>query len=113
MLFRNIENLTHPSRQAKKISETYQLKQSVKVFQSLMLYLLLPEDEVVDNLYHTRRICKKILAKNSIRIKEKGSANGELTFIIEAVDSVDRGALVVSSQQEEVLGVLQGQTIKH
>ena len=57
MLFRNIEILTLPSRQAKKISETYQLKQSVKVFQSLMLYLLLPEDEVVDNFGQ----CKKIL----------------------------------------------------
>ena len=44
---------------------------------------------------------------------QKCSADGELTFIIEAVDSVDRGALVVPSQQEEVLGVLKGQTIKH
>ena len=28
-----------------------------------------------------------------------------LTFIVEAVDAVDAGALVVSAQQEEVLGI--------
>ena len=55
----------------------------------------------------------KDMEEDHIEKLQKCSANGELTFIIEAVDSVDRGALVVSSQQEEVLGVLQGQTIKH
>lgn len=28
------------------------------------------------------------------------------TLVVEAVDAVDRGALVVAAQQEEVLGVL-------
>ena len=29
-----------------------------------------------------------------------------LTFVIESVNSVDRGTLVIASQKEEVLGVL-------
>lgn len=32
--------------------------------------------------------------------------NHQLTFIVEAVDSVDAGTLVVATEQEEVLGVL-------
>ena len=36
-----------------------------------------------------------------------------LTLIVESVYPVDRGTLVVAAQHEEVLGVLQGQTIKH
>ena len=55
----------------------------------------------------------KDMEEDHIEKLQKCSANGELTFIIEAVDSVDRGALVISSQQEEVLGVLEGKTIKH
>jgi hypothetical protein len=53
-----------------------QLKQSMKVFQSFILYRLLPK-------------LKKFF-----------------TFVIKSVDSVDRGTLVVSSQEEKVSRVL-------
>lgn len=51
------------------------LKTSEKVFQSLMLYFLLPEFKIF------------------------------LTLIIKPVDSVDGGALVVPPEHEKVLGI--------
>ena len=36
-----------------------------------------------------------------------------LALVVETVDAVDLATLVVPSQQEEVLGVLKSQTIKH
>ena len=68
-----------------KISGAYQLKQSVKVFHSLMLYLRLPA---------------LIIEENQMLVLRK------LTFIIETIDAVDGSTLVVSSQQEKVLRVL-------
>lgn len=53
-----------------------QLKQSVKVFQSLMLY------------------------------RRRPTFNRWITLIIEAVYAIDAGTLVVAPQQEEVLRVL-------
>jgi hypothetical protein len=61
-----------------------QLKVSVKVFHSLMLYLRLPV----------------------VRVREVGRERGSLTLVIEAVDAIDRGTLVVATEDEEVLGVL-------
>ena len=63
-----------------------QLKQSVNVFQSLMLYLRLPKGQLRDG--HTP------------------IGSGErLTFVIEAVYPIDTRTLVISSQNEEVFGV--------
>jgi hypothetical protein len=61
-----------------------QLKQSVKVFHSLILYRRLP-------FSHT-------LARVSTNIERP-------TFVVKPVDSVDTRALVVSSQDEEVFGI--------
>lgn len=73
-----------------------QLKQSVKVFHSLMLYRRLPIDTPKTqkgNIYH--------LKINS----HPSCVSPELTLIIKAVDSINRGALVVTAEQEKVLWV--------
>ncbi len=80
-----------------------QLKQSVKVFHSLMLYRRLPEE--MKN--------QRIINKNYEMCKWKGVISGKvvvrdqilLTLIIEAIYTVDRGALVVATQQEEVFRI--------
>jgi hypothetical protein len=61
-----------------------QLKQSVNVFQSLMLYRRLPTHSSTPH---------------------RGGIPCLLTFVVETVDSVDTGALVVASEDEEVFGV--------
>jgi hypothetical protein len=66
-----------------------QLKQSVKVFHSLILYRRLP-----NRCTHVSR------TKTTERINE------QLTFVVKAVDTVDTCAFVVSSQNEEVFRVL-------
>jgi hypothetical protein len=55
-----------------------QLKQSVNVFHNLILY---------------RRLPRLIISRGG-------------TFVIEAVDSVDTGAFMVTAENEEVFGVL-------
>jgi hypothetical protein len=62
-----------------------QLKVSVKIFQSLMLYLRLPVGE-----------------KGS---KEEGLTGGGQTFVIEAIDAVDGGALMVATKDKEVFRI--------
>jgi hypothetical protein len=61
-----------------------QLKQSVNVFQSLMLYRRLPAHSSTTH-------CRGVPCLH--------------TFVVENVDSVDTGALVVASEDEEVFGV--------
>lgn len=81
-----------------------QLKQSVKVFHSLMLYRRLP-DEIGKK--------QRIINKKYEMCKWKGAISGKvvvrdqilLTLIIEAIYTVDRGALVVATQQEEVFRI--------
>ena len=63
-----------------------QLKQSVKVFQSLMLYLRLP-----DHAAHQPR-CGR-------------GKSSERTFVVETVDSIDTSALVIPSKDEEVFRI--------
>jgi hypothetical protein len=62
-----------------------QLKQSVNVFQSLMLYRRLPAE---------RSACGH------------GHNEGTRTLVVEAIDAVDTRALVVPAQDEEVFRVL-------
>jgi hypothetical protein len=64
-----------------------QLKQSINVFHNLMLYLRLPISGV-----NTREPTQ---VQHAVR-----------TLVIEAVDSVDARVLVVTSQEEEILRVL-------
>jgi hypothetical protein len=68
-----------------------QLKQSVKVFQILMLYRRLPapgsDGQEIKHVEATR------------------TGACVLTFIIETVNSVDRGALVVAAEDEEILWI--------
>lgn len=45
----------------------------------------------------------EILLRNSG--KGKLSLNSGLTFVVEAVDSVNRGTLMISAQDEEILGI--------
>lgn len=70
-----------------------QLKQSVNVFQILMLYLRLPASFA-----------------RTIQSPDRQSATDQhedrLTLVVEAVNPVDRGALVVATKNEEVLRVL-------
>ena len=61
-----------------------QLKQSVNVFQSLILYRRLPE---------------------VIWVKYTAHAQQWLTFVIEPIDSIDARALVIASQYKEILWV--------
>jgi hypothetical protein len=63
-----------------------QLKQSVKVFHSLMLYLRLPVQKIVS-------------------VNLDGNGVEERTFIIEAVYPIDASAFMVPSQYEEVFRV--------
>eukprot|EP00961_Rhodomonas_salina_P186257 2514449-Rhodomonas_salina.1 len=67
-----------------------QLKQSVNVFQILMLYLRLPASFA-----------------RTIQSPDRQSATDQhedrLTLVVEAVNPVDRGALVVATKNEEVL----------
>jgi hypothetical protein len=104
-----------------------QLKQSVKVFHSLMLYLRLPVDSeqrmvshllverVVDPLDELRalHLCPLISphVKTTFPAARPTSApqlerRARRTFIVEAVNPVDGGALVITTEDEEVLGVL-------
>lgn len=84
-----------------------QLKQSVKVFHSLMLYLLLPKKK---NQFRNQK-CSQILTKTTHRnwYEAPRSVNWEknllLTLIVEAIYSVDRCTFVVSPQQEEVFRI--------
>lgn len=73
-----------------------QLKQSVKVFQSLMLYLLLPETEGEMLIYDVHSFLKSDVHDY------KSEA---LTLIIEAIYSIDGCTLMISPQQEEVLWI--------
>jgi len=61
-----------------------QLKQSVKVFHNLMLYLRLPKEE-----------------SESISVE---GVHG-LTFVVESVYSVNASTFVVSAENEEIFGV--------
>lgn len=61
-----------------------QLKQSVKVFHNLMLYRRLPRS-----------------SGHALALKQRG-----LTLVVETVDPVDTGTLVISSENEKVFGVL-------
>lgn len=70
-----------------------QLKQSVKVFHNLMLYLRLPGKKQVDK----RR-------KDTSREKERSYIITR-TFVIESVNPVDACTLVVPAKNEEVLRV--------
>jgi hypothetical protein len=65
-----------------------QLKQSVNVFHSLMLYRLLPASPKIDDQTTIRDIDQE-----------------PPTFVVKPVDSVDTGALVIASQDEEVFWV--------
>lgn len=65
-----------------------QLKQSVNVFHNLMLYLLLPTP------------------REHATEGERGGVRGRLTFIVESIYPVDRGTLVVPSEEKEVFRVL-------
>jgi hypothetical protein len=67
-----------------------QLKQSVNVFQSLILYRLLPV---------TSWMLEPNLSIANTRLI------GLLTFIIKSIDTVYASAFVVSSQNEEVFGI--------
>jgi hypothetical protein len=64
-----------------------QLKQSVNVFHSLMLYLRLPKEQF----------------RNEYTLV--WSEDGGLTFVVKAVYPIDTRTLVVSSQNKEVFGV--------
>lgn len=64
-----------------------QLKQSVNVFQSLMLYRRLPE------------------VKCARQVKPKLDTKKLRTFVVKPIYSVDAGALVITSQDEEVFRV--------
>ena len=75
-----------------------QLKQSVNVFHSLILYRRLPAK--------TRRMrgrARGTVGELSARISKTRAGR---TFVVEAVNSVDARALVVAPQYEEVLRVL-------
>ncbi len=78
-----------------------QLKQSVKVFHSLMLYRRLPGCE--------RRGCRQYKTLVSCGAEKRGSLWGwgrwVLTFVIKAVNPVDTSTLVVSTQYEKVFGI--------
>lgn len=76
-----------------------QLKQSVKVFQSLMLYLLLP---VIVQTNQRERI-EQLRHGNSCVDKPSKDI---LTFIVESVNPVDRSTLMVASQEKKVLRIL-------
>lgn len=73
-----------------------QLKQSVKVFHSLMLNRRLPGGQLAGGKKPQRRTSSS----------PKRARVCVLTFVVEAVDAVDGGALVVPPQKEEVLRVL-------
>lgn len=72
-----------------------QLKQSVNVFHSLMLYRLLP-----------RIIKQKKSGKKQNKEEEKVKKKDKLAFIVEAIDSIDASALVVTTKQEEIFRIL-------
>lgn len=74
-----------------------QLKQSVKVFHNLMLYRRLP----------TKKKKKKLMQdlKLQICLGFLLEASFVLTLIIKAIDSINRGAFMVATQQEKVLWV--------
>lgn len=76
-----------------------QLKQSVKVFHNLMLYRRLPTQNKKKN--------KKIMQdlKLQICLGFLLEASFVLTLIIKAIDSINRGAFMVATQQEKVLWV--------
>lgn len=75
-----------------------QLKQSVKVFHSFMLYRRLPTNErASENLMSCQQNGCDIFP-----VYKKYSA---LTLVIKAVDSINRGAFVVSTEQEKVLWI--------
>lgn len=72
-----------------------QLKQSVNVFHSLILYRLLPE------IYRNNRD-GTALPRESITSHHPY----RLTFVVESIYSVDAGAFVVSAQKEKILWIL-------
>lgn len=75
-----------------------QLKQSVKVFHSFMLYRRLPTNKrASENLVSCQQNGCDIFP-----VYKKYSA---LTLVIKAVDSINRGAFVVSTEQEKVLWI--------
>ena len=69
-----------------------QLKQSVNVFQSLILYRRLPR--------RTQHVNLRTLAR------VRPTRGQERTFVVKAVNSVDGGALMVAAKDEKVFGVL-------
>lgn len=75
-----------------------QLKQSVKVFHSLMLYRRLPTNEGGE-----MRIKRTV--KNAYLCFLSVNRLCALTLIIETVDTINRGAFMVATQQEKVLWV--------
>ena len=70
-----------------------QLKQSVKVFHNLMLYLLLPTKTII-----TLALGYLWLDAVSHQVKLLGCEYNLLTFIVKSVDSVDGGTLVVAAE---------------
>jgi len=68
-----------------------QLKQSVNVFQSLILYRRLP------------RRTQHVNTRTRARLVSEGV---ERTFVVKAVNSVDGGTLVVAAKDEKVFRVL-------
>ena len=68
-----------------------QLKQSVNVFHNLMLYLRLPRSVMS---HHSENA-----AWQSVRIRISR------TLIVEAINPINAGTLVVSAQDEEILGI--------
>ena len=67
-----------------------QLKQSVNVFHSLMLYRRLPIGS-----RHT-----------TYQNRTKGTQNRMLTLIVETINSIDTCTFMVTTENEEILGVL-------
>lgn len=74
-----------------------QLKQSVKVFHSFMLYLRLPAKE--------KRCELGLVVKATRQTPFPVYEDRLLTLVIKAVDSINGGAFVVSTQQEKILGI--------
>jgi len=74
-----------------------QLKQSVNVFHNLILYLRLPKTVLSDQQKKNQDFFLQFAKKKF---------SFENTFIIETIDPIDGSALVISSQQKEVLWIL-------
>lgn len=79
-----------------------QLKQSVNVFHNLMLYRRLPNHTLVNSIFflypQNGFVCMCVCVC--------GKKEWILTLIVKAVYTIDAGRLMVSTQNEKVLGVL-------